>query len=257
MATTSVNIGSKYNTQIPTLQSDADIQAALHLYHYGAVLEPDTLISDSIAGHLGALESTKVTKLPVTLPLISTNNDLNTRNVTGFYIQGTQAGAAAGANYPTYLVSSTPTYGAGMLEVVSDGTTIYQVYHMTNGASSGSIVNYKFWRAKYSGTWNNWTRSSEVGHTHNDLYPLIGDVQPLILGAASTITINQLTASRIVTSDASGKIGTSDIPSSYISNITSNVQTQIDAKPNSPANTMFVQSATPTIGVQDGDLWFW
>ena len=51
----SENIGSIYNTQIPAYEDNADIKAALKLYHYGQESEPATeedVPAESIAGHL-------------------------------------------------------------------------------------------------------------------------------------------------------------------------------------------------------------
>ena len=55
--------------------------------------------------------------------------------------------------------------------------------------------------------------------------------QATITGAATTVTSNNLTASRVVISNSSGKIATSDITSTelgYLDNVTSNIQQQIN-----------------------------
>ena len=57
--------------------------------------------------------------------------------------------------------------------------------------------------------------------------------QPNIKGAASTIVDGNLLARRVLVSDASGKVGTSDITITeidYLSGAKSNIQTQIDDK---------------------------
>jgi hypothetical protein len=57
--------------------------------------------------------------------------------------------------------------------------------------------------------------------------------QPIITGAATTIDSENLTVSRALVSDASGKVAVSDITStelSYLDNVTSNIQTQLDGK---------------------------
>lgn len=56
----SESIGSVYPTQIPGYDDAADIKAALRLYHYGSATAPQNegeLLSDSIAGHLKALDT--------------------------------------------------------------------------------------------------------------------------------------------------------------------------------------------------------
>ena len=57
--------------------------------------------------------------------------------------------------------------------------------------------------------------------------------QDTITGAASTIATTDLTASRAVIANASGKVAVSDVTSTelgYLDGVTSNVQTQLDAK---------------------------
>ena len=292
MAIDSTDIGTKYNTQIPTLQSDADIQAALLLYHYGADAEPSTLIEDSIAGYLDKLDTDKVNKKPETLPTVATGNDLNTKTTTGSYIQTTAAGAAAGTNYPALNGS----YYAGMLTVTSDGSAIYQDYQMTNGASSGLVVNDKFWRAKFAGTWTAWASAALAGHKHNDLYLLRADAtgeigtygQAAITGAATTVTINNLDPGKVLVADGAGKISASTnitgTELGYLDNLDTNIKDRftslattdaskptivngknasnvsltgtrqfVIARPN-PSNTALPDA---TITATEGDVWFW
>ena len=91
--------------------------------------------------------------------------------------------------------------------------------------------------------------------------------QETITGSATSIVSSNLTASRAVVSDGSGKIAASAATSTevgYLSGVTSAIQTQLNAKLGTTAKaadsskidgrTIFVQSATPT-GV-DGDIWF-
>lgn len=57
--------------------------------------------------------------------------------------------------------------------------------------------------------------------------------QDTIVGAASTIVEDNLTAGKVLVSDASGKVGVSDVTSTelgYLDGVTSNVQTQLDGK---------------------------
>ena len=57
--------------------------------------------------------------------------------------------------------------------------------------------------------------------------------QATVTGAATTVTSNDLTASRAVISNASGKVAVSDVTSTelgYLDGVTSNVQTQLDGK---------------------------
>lgn len=68
---------------------------------------------------------------------------------------------------------------------------------------------------------------------------------PTITGAATTITTNDLTASKAVISNASGKIAVSSVTDTelgYVSGVTSAIQTQIDNIP-AGANTTYTLSA--------------
>lgn len=281
MTVDSTSIGTKYSTQIPTLQSDADIQTALKLYHYGQATEPTNTVSNSIAGHLTALDSAKVNKAATVLPTVGANNDLNTKETPGFYIQATSAGAAAGSNYPSYNASKY----AGMLIVTSDNGVIYQDYHMTDG----STVNEKFWRAKFAGSWTSWAQASQVGHKHNDLYYLRADAtgetgligQPQVIGAATTITSNNLTPGYVLLSGDSTTGNTGKVVAStsitrteleQLDGISTSqtVQGQLNTKPTIyntsgtiSGHRVFVQQLEPNstnnpgYTPQAGDLWFW
>ena len=62
--------------------------------------------------------------------------------------------------------------------------------------------------------------------------------QNTITGAASTVATNNLAANRALVSDAGGKIAVSVVTSTelgYLDGVTSNIQTQLNAKPNSSA----------------------
>jgi hypothetical protein len=54
------NIGSLYPTKIPGMSDNADIQAALKIYHYGSLTVPSTedqVQTSSIAGYIKALQA--------------------------------------------------------------------------------------------------------------------------------------------------------------------------------------------------------
>ncbi|QWY81929.1 minor tail protein [Arthrobacter phage Sicarius2] len=86
-----------------------------------------------------------------TAVMIPSAVDLNTYTSAGFYHQGANNSAAAGTNYPVAL--------AGLLEVFTSGSMVYQRYTAYN---SGII----YTRSKYSTTWYGWKELSTVGHTH-------------------------------------------------------------------------------------------
>ena len=57
--------------------------------------------------------------------------------------------------------------------------------------------------------------------------------QATVTGAATTIVSNDLTVSRALTSNGSGKVAVSDVTATelgYLDGVTSSIQTQLDAK---------------------------
>ena len=146
------NIGAPsapFNSGIPSLSDNADIQAALRYYHYGNdTNDPGSLLGDGtedfIAGHLQTLENTKLGQTPTSLAASASLNDQTT---TGFYVQ---ANTPTGSNYPAAH--------AGMLTVVSDGTNVFQEYQVVGVAESGSAssTNKTWWRFYYGGSWKVW-----------------------------------------------------------------------------------------------------
>lgn len=85
------------------------------------------------------------------------------------------------------------------------------------------------------------TNGSEELVTSGGVYTALSGKQSTITGGASTITSSNLTASRALVSDASGKVAVSDVTSTelgYLDGVTSNVQTQLNNKaPESHAST--------------------
>ena len=101
--------------------------------------------------------------------------------------------------------------------------------------------------------------------------------QNAITGAATTITSNNLTASKVVISNSSGKVDVSDTTStelSYVHGVTSAIQTQLNAKAidsdvihktgtetitgakTIQNNTLYFKDPTNTIGTFSSDTWF-
>lgn len=73
----------------------------------------------------------------------------------------------------------------------------------------------------------------------------IGSKQNTITGAATTVVSSNLTANRVVVSNTSGKIATSDITSTelnYLDGVTSNIQTQLNGKALSSHSHTNIQS---------------
>lgn len=90
------------------------------------------------------------------------------------------------------------------------------------------------------------TLNSIINALRTELTTLIGTKQDTIIGAASSITDINLTSSKALVSDASGKVSTSTVSAtelSRLSGVTSSVQDQLNSK--QPALTF---DATPTAG---------
>lgn len=79
----------------------------------------------------------------------ATGSDLNTYMAPGYAHQNTNAGAAAGANYPTA--------NAGLLEVRKSGTSdfVYQTY-TSYAAAGGTGRRTIYHRERYGGVWTVW-----------------------------------------------------------------------------------------------------
>ena len=77
----------------------------------------------------------------------------------------------------------------------------------------------------------------------------IDSKQATITGGASTIASSNLTASRALQSNGSGKVEVSDVTTTelgYLDGVTSAIQTQIDSKQNSDAQLTDIAGLTPT-----------
>ena len=134
--------GAPFNTRIPRIDENADIQTALRLYHYGSdTNNPEPIAEESIAGHLYALEQEKLSLDPSLL----VSEDLNDIVTSGYYSQPVAANAI-GNSYPVEY--------AGILKVVNDGGIVSQEYHVIGDL--GNIINKTYWRVKYSGSWSSW-----------------------------------------------------------------------------------------------------
>ena len=176
------NIGgpsAPFNTQIPSIADDADIQTAFRLYHYGSnTSTPVSIPDDSIAGHLTTLDESKIGLVPTAIPA-STN--LNTYITTGFY---TQTGTPTGLNYPSNF--------PGLLTVVNQGATVFQQYQVIGASESGSSVNTlnrTHWRFYFAGAWRPWRTFIEQSD-----FASIGDARYFTRTEASTLFLTQAAA---------------------------------------------------------------
>lgn len=176
------NIGGEsapFNTQIPSIADDADIQTAFRLYHYGSnTSTPSSIPANSIAGHLTGLEANKLGLVPTA---ITTSADLNSFVTTGFYVQ---ASAPTGPNYPAPF--------AGLLTVINNGSTVFQQYQVigaTESGSSANTLNRTHWRFYFAGAWRPWRTFVEQSD-----FASIGDGRYFTRTEASTLFLTQAAA---------------------------------------------------------------
>lgn len=233
-----------YNTQIPTLQDNADIQAALRMYHYGSNTDnPDPIIANSIVGHLSALEANKFNKAVTAISGSGTN--LNTYQTTGWYVQSSQTNARSGSNYPTFKLTdgdASPLAYAGMLEVVFDGAVIYQTYHalLTTTPTKTALA----WRAYFAGAWSSWRVAADDQHNHDTRYYVKYGVTS---SDKSTSIYNATQVDSAISAVSTAKVskgGTNEATTIYVR----------DADP-VLVNGKAVPAGNPTPA--NGDLWFW
>ena len=91
-------------------------------------------------------------------------------------------------------------------------------HYITTELSSSSVTNTEF---------------GYLGGVTSDIQTQINTKQATITGAATTIDTEDLTVSRALISNASGKVAVSDVTSTelgYLDGVTSAIQTQIDSK---------------------------
>lgn len=182
------NIGgpsAPFNTQIPSIVDNADIQTAFRLYHYGSnTSTPGTIPEESLSGHLQKIDNDKINKVPDTIPGSANLNDYVT---TGFYTQTSNTFALTGLNYPEKF--------AGLLNVVNDEGVVFQQYQVIGAPESGespNTINRTFWRFNIAGSWRPWRTFIETSDFSN-----LGDPRYVQgLGGSPTFISNYYTRSQ-------------------------------------------------------------
>jgi hypothetical protein len=222
--------GSPYNTQIPTLAENADIQAALRVYHYGSNTDsPGTSFpQDSIIGHLTAIEGKQFSKIVSDIP-IGPKNNLNDDDYksTGYYkpITVTSTG-----NYPTFRLTDSDTAPArypGLLQVVVEGTAVYQTYIAQIPGTPNNKVGIAV-RGYYGNAWTPWRQLLDDNWNYNNTYYTKSNTYSKTEVDSFNTTLSQ---DKISAGTGTGA--------------------------NSLPQKIFVQESQPSSGVSVGDLWFW
>lgn len=213
-----------FNTQIPDLDDNANIQTALRLYHYGSETPANSgnIEAKSIAGYLDKLTTDIALLTPEETTILAANSDLNDLVESGRYSQNsdTDARAVGSLNYPKFTAAPSESEAdglayAGLLTVVNTDAEniIYQTYQMASG------VNAFFLRTRVSGVWSSWFRVANFNHTHNTLYNTKQEITSALSGkqdsipttatASSIIGPTALAPSRVLVTDTSGKAAVS------------------------------------------------
>jgi len=186
------NIGgpsAPFNTRIPSITDNADIQTALRLYHYGSdTSAPTTVPQNSIAGHFSVIQNAKIDKTPV---LITSQENPDMFEETGYYVQVSNQSADENPNYPAPY--------AGLLTVVNSGDLVFQQYQVVGAQEPDTGINAEnrsYWRFKYydssqqSLEWGEWRTFLEAGE-----FTAQGDQRYVRTAGAETFISNYYTKS--------------------------------------------------------------
>lgn len=119
--------------------------------------------------------------------------------------------------------------------IVKTDAEVGDVYNVTDGTYAGA--NFVCTKAKTAGE-SSWDKLSETLDLSPyaktaDVNTALAGKQAKVTGAATTVVSSNLTASRVIVSDSNGKIAASGITSAklgYLSDVTSAIQAQLDAK---------------------------
>ncbi len=160
--------------------------------------------------------------------------------------------AAPNLKLPIAAVTFSNANAGRMLVRMTTGLKLDELHNVSlNGTNAGEFL-------KYDGT--KWVAEAID----------LSSKQDVITGAATTITSDNLTASRAVVSDSSGKVGVSSATATelgYVSGVTGAIQAQLDVKVNTANGTVATADTTLTVvrnitlstsdpsGGADGDVW--
>ena len=160
---------------------------------------------------------------------------------------------AIDAKYGTYAdvatakseIGSSLRYQGLTVGILSGGSVVE--YWWKDGIADGDLVQ--------KGGGAAWGDITGTLSDQTDLQSALDGKQATITGAATTIDTEDLTASRALVSDGSGKVAVSDVTSTelgYLDGVTSAVQTQVDSK-TAKLITTNRQTASYTLVLADAD----
>ena len=178
--------------------------------------------STNPAGYISGITSSDVTTALGYTPYDSTNPDGFISGITSSDVTTALGYTPYDATNPDGFISSAALNTLTDTDITNVTNGQHLVYDSTTQKWKNSTVT--------SLAWGNITGNLA---DQTDLQTALDGKQPTITGAATTITSSDLTAGRVLISDNSGKVGTSSITTAklgYLSDVTSNIQVQLNNK---------------------------
>jgi hypothetical protein len=215
--------GAEWGGITGTLSDQADLQSALDAKQNSLGFTPENVANKSTDVNTDQASNTKY-------PSVKAVYDW----VVGLFVQKNAAITGATKTKITYDAKGLVTAGADI-----EATDLPSGIDATKIAD-GSVTNAEF---------------QYLGSVTSDIQTQLNGKQATITGAATTIDTENLTASRALVSDGSGKVAVSSVTSTelgYVSGVTSAVQTQVDSK-TAKLITTNRQTASYTLVLSDAD----
>jgi len=225
------------NTTVTVTWDSGSLSNETLTIYVGVLSKTNSSIPDAVIGSTNIADSSvttaKIADTNVTAAKLATTLDLSGKTIT--FPTGIPATNIGGG-----LISNTEfSYLDGVTSAIQTQIDSKQAT-ITGGASSIASSNLTVSKALASDGSGKVAASSvtatELGYVSgvtSALQTQIDSKQATLTGATTTVTSSNLTASKAVISNSSGKIAvstTSDTELGYVSGVTSAIQTQLDAK---------------------------